>query len=48
MKKIKMLMMKFSKFLPAIALLVGVLASRSACVVYYHQPETPSAMDKYR
>ena len=48
MKKIKTIVNKLSKYLPALALVVGVLASQSACLSYYYQPETPPQMDKYR
>ena len=52
MRKIKKFLTKscktFMTALPALALFVGVLASQSACLSYYYQPETPSAMDKYR
>lgn len=48
MKNAKNLFAKAAKILPALALLMGVIAANSACVIYFHQPETPSAMDAYR
>lgn len=39
---------KLSSILPALALAVGVFAVNSACVTFFHQPETPKAMDAYR
>lgn len=48
MKKVKNLAAKLSAFVPAIALLIGVMSANSACLIYYHQPEVPSGMDAYR
>ena len=39
---------KFANAIPALALLVGVFAVNSACASYFHQPETPDAMNAYR
>ena len=39
---------KLYAFIPAIALLFGVFAAKSACVTFFHQPETPDAMNAYR
>ena len=48
MKKVKKIIAGISSILPALALCVGVLAANSACITFFHQPETPSAMDAYR
>lgn len=48
MKKVKKLVAKLSAIVPAIALLIGIMSANSACLVYFHQPEVPSAMDAYR
>ncbi len=39
---------KISAFLPALALIVGILSTNSACYSLYYQPEVPSGFDKYR
>lgn len=44
----KKLFAKLTSLLPKLALRSGVLAVNSACVSYYHQPETPAAMEEYR
>ena len=48
MKKVNKIIAKISTVLPVLALMVGIIAANSACVSYYNQPETPSAMDAYR
>lgn len=44
----KRILSKLASMLPALALVAGVFAVNSACTIYYHQPETPSAMDAFR
>lgn len=39
---------KISDFLPALALIVGILSTNSVCYSLYYQPEVPSGLDKYR
>ena len=39
---------RLASTLPALALAVGIFAANSACVSFFHQPETPSAMDAFR
>lgn len=48
MKKIKRILAKFSSFLPALALIIGIISANSACVSMFHQPETPDGINKYR
>ena len=48
MKKIKSFVTKISRFLPALALVIGILSTNSACYSLYYQPEVPSGLDKYR
>ena len=47
-KKITSIMFKVAGFLPALALLVGIAASKSPCFTFYYQPEAPKALDAYR
>ncbi len=44
----KKIIKKIASFLPALALIVGVIAANSACISYYYQPETPDAINAYR
>lgn len=44
----KRILSKLASMLPALAMVAGILAVNSACSIYYHQPETPSAMDAFR
>ena len=46
--KSKDILKKIASLLPALALIVGVIAANSACISYYYQPETPDAMNAYR
>ena len=39
---------KFYAIIPAFALVMGILSARSACLTFFHQPETPDAMNAYR
>ncbi len=48
MKNIKKIVAKLSAFVPALALIMGIITVNSACVTLYHQPETPDAMNEYR
>ena len=48
MKHIKNMVKKAIVILPALAMFFGVIASNSACMCYFYQPETPAAMNAYR
>lgn len=48
MQKIKNFMMKFGNTFAALALIVGISASNSACNLIWHQPEEPAAMNKFK
>ncbi len=48
MTKAKEIILKISSLLPALALMMGIIAANSACTSFYHQPETPDAMNEYR
>ena len=39
---------KLASILPKLAFRSGILAVNSACSSYYHQIETPEAMNEYR
>lgn len=44
----KKFLAKIPAILPALALIVGILSTNSACLSLYYQPEVPSGLDKYR
>ena len=48
MKTLKKLSNKLWAYLPAFAMVVGVMALNSACGYTYHQPEISSSLDEYR
>ncbi len=48
MKKIKNFMAKYGVALSALALIVGTASVNSACILYYHQPKVPAAMNQYK
>ena len=48
MKKLNSIVLKFSSYLAALALLVGVSSAASACVFWFNQPEMPKAIEKFR
>ena len=48
MKNIKKIVESMSAIVPALALIMGIVAANSACFTFFHQPETPDAMNEYR
>lgn len=48
MKHINNFVKKAIVILPALAMFFGVVASNSACLCYFYQPETPEAMNAFR
>ena len=48
MKNIKKIVARMSAVVPALALIMGIIAANSACITFFHQPETPDAMNEYR
>ncbi len=48
MEKVKNFIMKFGSAFAALALVVGISASNSACSILWHQPKEPAAMDKFK
>jgi cyclic lactone autoinducer peptide len=48
MKKLVSVWARFAGLLASAALVVGVASSQAACVAWFHQPEVPSDMEKYR
>lgn len=48
MKRLNRVVRKLSSFLAAFALLAGVSSADSACVFWFHQPEMPKAIEKFR
>lgn len=48
MQKFKSFLMKFSSTFAALALMVGISASNSACAIIWHQPKEPEAMNKFK
>ena len=48
MKKFKNFIMKCGSTFAAIALIVGISTSNSACTIIWHQPKEPEAMDKFK
>lgn len=44
----KKIFAKLHAILPAVALVMGILSAQSACLAFFHQPETPDAMNAYR
>lgn len=48
MKKLKGFLAKYGVALSALALLVGTASANTPCVLYYHQPKVPAAMDQYK
>jgi len=39
---------KLATMLSAFAMVIGISALSSACIMTYHQPEIPSSLDAYR
>ena len=48
MEKVKNFIMKFGSTFAALALVVGITTSNSACAILWHQPKEPAAMDKFK
>lgn len=48
MEKFKNFVMKFGSTFAALALVVGITTSNSACTILWHQPKEPAAMDKFK
>ncbi len=48
MQKIKNFIMKFGSSFAALALIVGISTSNSACSILWHQPKEPAAMNRFK
>ena len=48
MKKIRSFMAKYGVALSAFALLIGTASVNSSCIVFYHQPKVPAAMNQFK
>lgn len=48
MKRFKKIALWSARILPALALIMGVISSKSVCISYYHQPKVPSEFNLYR
>ncbi len=48
MKKFKNFILKYGTSLSALALIIGAASMDSACLVFYHQPKVPEAMNRFK
>ncbi|MEZ3421646.1 MAG: cyclic lactone autoinducer peptide [Eubacterium sp.] len=48
MQKFKSFLMKFGSTFAALALMVGIATSNSSCLMVFHQPKEPEAMNKFK
>jgi cyclic lactone autoinducer peptide len=48
MQKFKNFIIKFGSAFAALALMIGISTSNSACFIVYHQPKEPEAMNKFK
>lgn len=48
MQKLKNFIVKFGSTFAALALIIGISTSNSACFIVYHQPKEPEAMNKFK
>lgn len=48
MRKTKNLIMKFGSCFAALALIIGISTSNSACMMVFHQPKEPEIMNKFK
>lgn len=48
MRKIKSFFLKYGTALSALALFIGVTSVNSACFTFYHQPQVPAAMNRFK
>lgn len=48
MRKIKNFIVKFGSSFAALALIIGISTSNSACLMVFHQPKEPEAMNKFK
>lgn len=48
MQKIKKLILKAGSSFAVLALAIGIMTSNSACLMVFHQPEEPEAMNKFK
>ncbi len=48
MKLISKFLLKYGTVLSALALIIGVSTVDSACVIFYHQPKVPAAMNRFK
>lgn len=48
MRKIRNFIMKFGSSFAALALIIGISTSNSACGMIFHQAKEPEAMKKYK
>ena len=48
MAKLKGIMLKWGSLVASLALVFGIASSSVACVCWYHQPQMPKSMDKFK
>ena len=48
MKKLKSFALKYGNTLSALALFIGAASVNQACLIFYHQPKVPVAMERFK
>lgn len=48
MKKFKSFALKYGSVLSALALFIGAASVNQACLIFYHQPKVPAAMERFK
>lgn len=46
MTRLKSILIKMGKVIPALALMVGTASVSQACIIWFHQPVVPEKMKK--
>ena len=48
MKKLSAFAIKFGGLVASLVLVLGVTSTQSVCLWWFHQPEVPKGMDKFK
>lgn len=48
MEKLKGTFLKWGSLVASLALVLGVTSANVACMCWFHQPEMPKSMDKFK
>lgn len=48
MKNLKSAVLKWSGLLASLALVLGTASQQVACFLWFHQPEVPKGMEKFK